>query len=291
MDIPDQSFVINCSTSISPITVENILLQNNNIIILSLADLLRVKKYKLALPDFVLEARKYIQSNHADFAKLFNLLRDDISKDIFNKIMNYRLTSDYNNMRSFSVRLSDQYFEPFAKPPHNAVLFDCGGFDGDTTEEFIKRNPDYKEVYLFEPSPENLSKARLRLKNSDNIKFIELGVSSEDGYVSFNSLDGSASAVADNGLIKIPVTTLDSYLTTKGSFIKMDLEGWELKALRGAKRHILEDKAILAIAVYHHISDFIEIPKYILSIQPNYDVFLRHYTEGWSETVMYFVPN
>ena len=48
---------------------------------------------------------------------------------------------------------------------------------------------------------------------------------------------------------------------------------------------------MLAIAVYHDIVDFWRIPEYVLSLRPNYQIYLRHYTEGWSETVMYFVPN
>lgn len=65
------------------------------------------------------------------------------------------------------------------------------------------------------------------------------------------------------------------------TFIKIDLEGWELKALYGAVRHIAEDHPKLAISVYHHAGDF-------WRIRDDYQVFLRHYTEGWSESVMYF---
>jgi hypothetical protein len=83
---------------------------------------------------------------------------------------------------------------------------------------------------------------------------------------------------------------LKAYTPEYGDFIKMDLEGWELKALQGAVRHIREDHPKLAIAVYHHPSDFWRIPEFILSIRDDYDLYLRHYTEGWSETVMYFVP-
>ena len=70
----------------------------------------------------------------------------------------------------------------------------------------------------------------------------------------------------------------------------MDLECWELKAMQGAKKHIIEDKPKLAIAVYHNASDFWQVFEYVTSLRRDYRVFLRHYTEGWSETVMYCVP-
>jgi len=67
-------------------------------------------------------------------------------------------------------------------------------------------------------------------------------------------------------------------------------EGWELQALRGASRHIANDYPALAISVYHHAGDFWRVYKLVMSIRRDYKVLLRHYTEGWSETVMFFLP-
>jgi FkbM family methyltransferase len=170
------------------------------------------------------------------------------------------------------------------------VFVDCGGFDGDTTEQLTRRCPQYKRVWLFEPSEVNMQMAKKRLAGARDIHFVPKGVSDQMGRLSFNSGAGSASAVSDSGDDSIDVTTIDKEVEEPVSFIKMDLEGWELKALAGARRHIEQDHPRLAVAVYHHASDFWMIPEFILSIRSDYDVFLRHYTEGWSETVMYFVP-
>ena len=70
----------------------------------------------------------------------------------------------------------------------------------------------------------------------------------------------------------------------------MDIEGGELKALQGAKKLIAQFKPRLAISVYHRFSDFWVIPKEILSLSVDYKIYLRHYTEGVDETVMFFVP-
>jgi hypothetical protein len=117
-----------------------------------------------------------------------------------------------------------------------------------------------------------------------------MGVSDTPGVLCFNPDDGSASSISASGSVQITVTTIDSAIEATYCFIKMDLEGWELKALEGAQEHIRNGRAILAIAVYHTVSDFWRIPEYVLSLQSNYRVYLRHYTEGWSETVMYFIP-
>jgi hypothetical protein len=87
------------------------------------------------------------------------------------------------------------------------------------------------------------------------------------------------------------VTTIDEEIKEPLSMIKMDLEGWELNALRGARRRIGQDHPKLAVAVYHCASDFWRIPEFVLGVRGDYTIYLRHYTEGWSETVMYFIPS
>jgi hypothetical protein len=73
--------------------------------------------------------------------------------------------------------------------------------------------------------------------------------------------------------------------------IKMDLEGWELRALAGSREHIIMDHPKLAICVYHHPSHFWGVFGFVMGLRADYKVFLRHYTEGLDETVMYFVPD
>ena len=76
---------------------------------------------------------------------------------------------------------------------------------------------------------------------------------------------------------------------TKITHIKMDIEGAELNALKGAKNIIQRDTPILAICVYHKIQDFVEIPNYILSLVPDYKLYLRHHNISGTETVLYAI--
>lgn len=68
----------------------------------------------------------------------------------------------------------------------------------------------------------------------------------------------------------------------------MDLEGHEMFALQGAEKIISKSKPKLAISIYHSSEDLIDIFNYVMTLRPDYKVYVRHYTEGWSETVMYF---
>lgn len=289
--LPSNAIVVNCSMSISPITVTRKLelLDIKNGGWLNYSDLLMLKPEFISVPKFVAEMRADVLENRQHWKLLSEKLADKQSLDVLNDLVQYRLTADPANMVKYSIRFSDQYFEDLLSL-QNEVFVDAGGFDGDTTEEFCKRYPDYKKVILFEPSEKNMLLARKRLENKRDIDFIPKGLSDISGILSFNPDAGSASAVSTEGTCTIEVCTLDDTVNEKVTFIKMDLEGWELKALIGCKKHIIEDHPKLAISVYHHASDFWRIPEYVLRIRDDYDIFIRHYTEGWSETVMFFMP-
>ena len=67
----------------------------------------------------------------------------------------------------------------------------------------------------------------------------------------------------------------------------MDVEGSELKALKGAKNIITQQKPRLAISIYHKPLDVFEIPDYILSLVPEYKMYIRQYASDFTETVLY----
>lgn len=71
--------------------------------------------------------------------------------------------------------------------------------------------------------------------------------------------------------------------------IKMDIEGSELKALKGAALTIKEHHPILAVCVYHKKEDLVTIPQYIKSLCPKYRLYLRNYSRYSQELVLYAV--
>jgi FkbM family methyltransferase len=289
-DVPEGSVVINCSMSISPLVADERIRSIPGARVLPYAHLLADPGLNIELPDFVDDARRELHVNLEKYEHVFSLLQDEVSRDTFNRLLAYRLTADYSYMKGFSVRFREQYFEGFLGRLDGCVFADCGGYDGDTTEEFISRYPAYGSVLLIEPSEKNMERAKQRLCNARDIAFVPLGVSDAAEILTFNPDAGSASSISKEGSVTIQATTLDAFSDHKISFIKMDLEGWELKALQGAKRQIVENRPILAIAVYHSLADFWKIPEYIRSLSQEYRIYLRHYTQGWSETVMYFIP-
>ncbi|MCU7847156.1 MAG: FkbM family methyltransferase [Candidatus Thiodiazotropha sp. (ex Lucinoma kastoroae)] len=288
--VPDNAMIVNCSMCTGPVSAARRLEDLESAVTLSLADLCSYLPERFRMPAFIRLTRKEVTNNLPAWINMSESLADDESRSTLDDLLYFRLTGDYRSMRSYSVRPQEQYFETFVGLLEGDVFVDAGGYDGDTTEQFCKRYPRYKHVYLFEPSARNLAKAHSRLQRFRDITFIGEGLSDQKGILSFNAEAGSACAVDKDGSCQIQVTTLDERVDEKITFIKMDLEGWELHALRGARQHLLEDRPSLAIAVYHEAADFRKTFEYVTALCSDYRVYLRHYTEGWSESVMYFVP-
>jgi FkbM family methyltransferase len=213
-----------------------------------------------------------------------------MSCDSFDRIMDFRIAGNLEVMANFEYAADRQYFEPFCSLGKSEVFVDGGGFDGFTSLQFAARCPEYSAIHFFEPSPKTLAIAKAKLSKLKHIHYHSVGLYDQATTLSFDASAGSASRITENGSQAIEVARLDDVVDETVSFIKLDLEGAELFALKGSEKHILADHPKLAVAVYHHASDFWRIPRYILNLRNDYRLYLRHYTEGWTETVLFFIP-
>ncbi len=239
---------------------------------------------------FSTELADDIKNNFVKYEWIYNKLQDQTSKNQFYNIINFRLSYDLSYMRGFEAIEDKQYFEDFLQLNcHDEVFVDVGAYDGFTTQEFIKRAPAYKRVFLFEPESTNMKLAKERLKKFTNIQFYNIGLSNKKETLHFDT-SGSGSKLSEDGTATIEVDKLDNIVKEKVTFIKMDIEGAEAKAIEGATQTIKLYHPKLAISVYHKSSDFWKIPEQILAIRDDYAIYLRHYTQGTDETVMFFIP-
>lgn len=182
-----------------------------------------------------------------------------------------------------------QYFDVF-KPQQEEVYIDAGTFDGGTVLNFNQwANGKYKKIYAFEPI-DDMCKAickTIKGNNIDNIEVLNNAVWNQKEKISFLE-NGAGSHFSNCGEIDVQGIDIDHVLKDeKVTFIKMDVEGSELKALEGAKNTIIKNRPRLAICIYHKPSDVIEIASYILELVPKYRLYIRHYASNMWETVLY----
>jgi hypothetical protein len=74
------------------------------------------------------------------------------------------------------------------------------------------------------------------------------------------------------------------------TFLKMDIEGAEMRALYGAEQCIKRCKPQLAICLYHKSGDIYEITSLIHKWLPDHKLYIRHHSTTFVETVLYAVP-
>ena len=191
--------------------------------------------------------------------------------------------------RPASIREEAQYFDVFS-PVDGEVVVDAGAYDGGTALQFLEwGGGKVKQVYSFEFDPVNAEKCRENLKSySDKVTVISKGTWDKNETLHVNATGGTGSRVSEKGRTEVHLTTIDSVVKDERvTFIKMDVEGAELKSLMGARNTIVNNRPRLAICVYHKPEDLYEIPGYILSLVPEYRFYLRHYSSNEWETVLY----
>jgi FkbM family methyltransferase len=230
------------------------------------------------------------EANRNKYDWIEKLLSDEESHRIYKNIVDFRLSANLAHMNGYTDQQPVQYWEDFLGLKQEGEVFvDVGGFDGFTSEEFIKRCPDFGAVYIFEPEQKNMRACKERLDKFSNVHFMLMGLSNQKGTVKFLP-GGSSSVISEDGTYEILVDTLDDCVDDAVSYIKMDIEGAESIAIEGAEKTILNHHPRLAICVYHKPDCLWKIPEQILAIRDDYNIFLRHYTESVTETVMFFIP-
>ncbi|GIW68027.1 MAG: hypothetical protein KatS3mg096_895 [Candidatus Parcubacteria bacterium] len=234
--------------------------------------------------------REKILNNQSELQFVADKLQDDLSKKFFQEVIDFRLNFNYWN-KCFIYSPENQYFELFFNFENIFSFIDAGGYDGETTLNAFNKFRNLNKVIFIEPFPESmkLAKEKMSVLHNDKISFIETAISDHNTVKYITTHKGNANHLIDYGELTIRVSKLDEIVNEKIDFIKLDIEGEELKALKGAENLIKKFKPYIACCVYHDQNHFWQIPLFLLKINPGYKIYFSHYTEGICESVMYFI--
>jgi len=287
-EVPEDALILWSATG-SPLEVKN-RLDAMGFANISYLALCKYSDLHLEPHPFIMDFAEDYLYNALEYERVYEKFTDDISKQVFEKIINFKISFDYEFMQGFTNSHAEQYFDKKILPPlKNITFFDGGAYVGDTASEVIKNYPDFKKIYLVEPIPENIRIAKRELSHYNNIEFLTCGVSNKKEKLFFNE-EKSFSMIYGKGTQSVLVDTIDNIVKEKVDYIKLDIEGAEQDAIQGAEETIKKYKPILAICIYHKAEDWYMVPQKVLAIEPDYQIYIRHYMEGIFETVMYFIP-
>ena len=253
-----------------------------------------------------------LYNNYDKIRKMEAALYDDRSKKIYREVVRRRIigaTGEYNKLKT---RIDPQYLyqDMYKNVSGNEIIVDCGGYIGDSVEKFVLAfGNKVKKIYSFECFEDNILKIKemgQTLKKegwSGELVVASYAVSDKTDKIIFNDIGNPDSGyLPDSRLtvqyneklapiktIEVETRTIDGFIPEdeKVTLIKMDIEGAEYDALKGAEKTIKKDKPRLAISIYHNPSDYWRIYELIHEFSSEYKFAVIHHQNNHLDTVLY----
>ena len=212
----------------------------------------------------------------------------DIKEDLLRNGMreeNIIVLKDYIKKSSENKYFEDACIYNIKK----GFFVDCGCYDGSNTINYINKY-GLDHAVAVEADYKNYLICKQNLSNYSNVRVYNLGVSDKKEIKKFDMRASSASNFTDTGNVEVHTDTLDNLIGNESvGFIKMDIEGFEEKAIIGSQNIIRNQKPMLAVCMYHKREDFWRIPNILLELNKDYKFYLRHYSISANETILYCV--
>lgn len=225
--------------------------------------------------------RQFVKEHEKEFDFAFHQLADEESRRVYLDIINFKISGKIEYLlRSFGEK--EEVYQNILQLNTNENILDLGAYDGDTIREFLSfTGGRYQSITALEPDKKNFKKL---LKNTDtlkNIKCLNMGAWNQKDTLIFSTKAGRNSRLSAEGE-QVKVTDIDS-LNIPATFIKMDIEGSELKALDGMKQTIKNNHPKLYVCAYHRNEDLYSLPAKILETDSSYKIYFRHskYIPAW----------
>lgn len=240
------------------------------------------------------------------------LLADDQSKRIFREVICRRIMGATGEYKSLKITDNPQYIfgAMFENMNSNEVFLDCGGYIGDSVEKFVfSFGNKVKKIYSFECFEENIEKLHVTGERmaqngwTGELVVVPYAVSDKNETAVFNDLGKSDSGylpetrlttqynakLAPISTVEVATRTIDSFVNENEriTLIKMDIEGAEYAALKGAEKTIRTYHPRLAISIYHNPCDYWRILELIHEFSPEYKFAIRHHQNNHLDTVLY----
>lgn len=241
--------------------------------------------------------------------KVKDWLEDDLSKKIFQEVVNRRICGFYTGYGDLKAYNEIQYlYMPALMSKKEGIILDLGGYIGDSVDRFVNYlKNDLTDIYTFEALPENiavLNKKKEELKQywNGNMEVFPYAVAEKSGEITFCETEkrgacfspefrvaSKYSSIPEVKRFRVEAVAIDEVVSSneKIRYIKMDIEGAEYQALLGAKQVIMRDKPGLAISIYHNAVDYFRLAELVKEFVPEYKLAIRHHKERHVDTVLY----
>ncbi len=226
-------------------------------------------------------SREFIKEHEESFDKVYSLLADEESKRVYLDILNFKVSGKIEYLlNSFADKRS--VYTDILKLTKSERIVDLGAYDGDTIREFLEiTGGEYEYITALEPDEKNFKKLLKNTEELFDITCLNMGAWDKKDTLIFSKKAGRNSKLSAQG-VSVEVIDVDS-LDLHPTFVKMDIEGAELKALKGLEKTIKEYAPKLYICAYHRNEDLFDLPLKVLEYNKDYKIYFRHskYIPAW----------
>jgi FkbM family methyltransferase len=242
-------------------------------------------------PEFWLAPRHGLYERREEILQGLEFFQDSVSRQVYHDHLALRLTFDQSLLTTPAIET--QYAPADLAPVRQPMrLIDGGAFTGDTVDFFVDQGVRMEALASFEPDMLNFRKLvnsspRYTEKGIETLLY-PCGLGAETGLLRFQGGNGAGSQLTETGDLHVQVLALDDVLPNfRPTLIKLDIEGAEPDALKGARAMIHQGMPDLSVCVYHTPAHLWEIPRLISEMFPLYQFSLRSHRFNGFDTVLY----
>lgn len=215
----------------------------------------------------------FYAAHEAELQSVRERLADEASVKTFDDVIRFKLTGEPRYL--FDCETAEEEVDRLIRLPVGAVIADFGAYNGDTVKKYASLYPSYGEIVAVEPDKRNFRKLCENTAGMRDIVPVNALLSDGVTETHIDGRKGRGTHEAEDGT-KISSVSVDSLFAERGvGFMKFDVEGNELAALRGSVRTIKKHRPAMLVSCYHRSGDLFTLPLEILSIRDDYQVYLR----------------
>lgn len=241
-------------------------------------------QYDMYVPDMPVAGEEYFDrelynAHYDEIRAAYDALGDEDSRNAYASIITYKLTGKMKYILN-ACSTKDELYAELSEREIKRVI-DAGAYNGDTLKEAIAYFPLLECVTAIEPDPKNYKKLMkyvqtLETPRVDAINAAVWNSTGDGALMSSGNRNSSISSTSsyEHKDTEVSLVTLDS-LGLSPDYVKYDVEGAEMEALKGSRETILRSHPTLLVSLYHRSADIYEITNYLRREYPFYRILLR----------------
>lgn len=226
--------------------------------------------------------KAYYASHRQQLQAAFETLADEQSRRVFRSILSYKLSGIIDFLLDCDTPADSNL--ALLAPASDKTYVDLGAYTGDTILAYQKAMQGAEDdcewqnapILAVEPEPRNFRKLQETVSSLGLSRCVCVQAAISDSTGEAWIAKGGGRGSQSDKRVPVRAETLDRLLQGRPAHIvKMDVEGAESAAIRGAAETIKKYRPALRVAAYHRTDDLWSLPLQVLDLCADYQVFLR----------------